>query len=56
MFDVKEAYIELPERARQFDSYVCENCGETAGANWIRVQDGKKLCLDCCVKYNRFCV
>ena len=54
MFQVKEATLTLPERARLFDSYVCESCGETAGANWIRIQGGKKLCLDCCVKYDRF--
>lgn len=56
MFDVKETKIVLPERARIFDSYVCDCCGETAGANWIRIQDGKKLCLDCCAKYDRFSV
>lgn len=54
LFDVKETKIELPERARIFDSYVCECCGETAAANWIRIQDGKKLCMDCCQKYDRF--
>lgn len=56
MFDVRETKIVLPERARIFDSYVCDCCGETAGANWIRIQDGKKLCLDCCTKYDRFSV
>lgn len=54
LFDVKEATIELPERARLFDSYKCECCGETAGANWIRIADGKKLCLDCYKAYDRF--
>lgn len=56
MFEVKETTIKLPERARIFDSYVCECCGETAGANWIRLQGGKKLCLDCCRRYDRFSV
>ena len=54
LFDVKEATIALPERARLFDSYVCECCGETTGANWIRIADGKKLCLDCYKSYDRF--
>lgn len=54
MFDAKPAVIPLPERARIFDSYACEACGETAGANWIRIQEGKKLCLDCAVRYDRF--
>ena len=54
MFTVKETKITLPEQARLFDSYVCECCGETAGANWIRLADGKKLCVDCYSKYDRF--
>ena len=54
MFDVKETKIALPESARIFDSYVCECCGETAGANWIRIQGGKKLCIDCYQAYDRF--
>lgn len=54
MFDVKETTIELPEQARIFKSYVCDCCGETAGANWIRLQGDKKLCLDCYQSYDRF--
>lgn len=56
MFDVKETTIRLPEKARLFDSYVCDCCGETTGANWIRLAADKKLCLDCYESYNRFCV
>lgn len=54
MFDVRETKITLPEKARLFESYVCECCGETTGANWIRLQGGKKLCIDCYASYNRF--
>lgn len=54
MFDVKETTCALPEPARIFDSYRCECCGETAGANWIRISNGKKLCLDCYQAYDRF--
>ena len=54
MFDVKETTIALPEQARLFDSYACESCGETTGANWIRLAGGKKLCLDCYSEYDRF--
>ena len=56
MFEVKETAIRLPEKARLFDSYVCDCCGETTGANWIRLAVDKKLCLDCYESYNRFCV
>ena len=54
MFDVKETTICLPEKARLFDSYTCDRCGESTGANWIRFADGKPLCLDCCGSYDRF--
>jgi len=54
MFTVKPTTIVLPEKARIFDSYVCEECGETTGANWIRIAGGKKLCLDCYRTYDRF--
>lgn len=54
MFAVKETTIRLPEQARLFDSYVCDCCGETTGANWIRLAGEKKLCLDCYENYDRF--
>lgn len=54
MFDVKKAVIQLPEKARLFDSYTCDCCGESTGANWIRLSGGKKLCLDCYQTYDRF--
>ena len=54
MFEVKEATSRLPEKARLFDSYICDCCGETTGANWIRLAEGKKLCLDCYESYDRF--
>ena len=54
MFDVKQTTIQLPEKARLFDSYVCECCGESTGTNWIRLAGGKKLCLDCYESYDRF--
>ena len=54
LFDVKETTTPLPEKARLFDSYICDCCGEKTGANWIRIVNGKKLCLDCCKDYNRF--
>lgn len=54
LFDVKEAKIVLPERARLFNSYVCDCCGEKVGENWIRLAGDKKLCLDCFVAYDRF--
>ena len=54
MFEVKETTICLPEKARLFDSYTCDCCGEVTGANWIRLSGDKKLCLDCYDNYDRF--
>ena len=54
MFDVKETTIRLPEKARLFNSYTCDCCGEITGANWIRLAGDQKLCLDCYESYDRF--
>jgi len=54
MFEVKEAFITLPEKAKLFDSYACDCCGEVTGSNWIRLAGDKKLCLDCYESDNRF--
>ena len=54
LFEVKESTIRLPEKARLFDSYICDCCGEVTGANWIRLSGDKKLCLDCYESYDRF--
>ena len=54
MFDVKDATIRLPEKARLFASYICDCCGERTASNWIRLAGGRKLCLDCYEGYDRF--
>lgn len=54
LFDVKPVALALPEKARLFDSYHCDCCGEVTGANWIRLAGEKKLCLDCYESYDRF--
>ena len=54
MFEVKPTTIQLPEKARLFSSYTCDCCGESTGANWIRLDGDKKLCLDCWETYDRF--
>ena len=54
MSAVRAATIQLPEKARLFDSYTCDCCGETTGANWVRLAGDKKLCLDCYETYDRF--
>lgn len=53
LFDFKEPTFPAPENARIFRSVACEQCGENASENKIRLQDNKKLCLDCCQEYSR---
>ncbi len=54
LFEIKEVTLKLPETARIFESYECACCGEKTGAHWIRLVDGKKVCLDCYAHYDRF--
>ena len=53
LFEVKEPHLPLPEGARRFESYECECCGELTGTNWIRLFEGKKVCIDCYKSYDR---
>ena len=54
LFDVKEAKIHLPERARLFRSVPCSICAEETAEHLCRLMDGKPVCLDCADQYDRF--
>ena len=54
LFDVKPAVLSLPEKARLFQSLPCDGCGEVTAEHLLRLENGKKLCLDCFRAYNRF--
>lgn len=47
LFDRMLVRYPLPEQARIFQSYSCEECGEMTADYFLRVQHGKKICLDC---------
>ena len=53
VFDLKEPGYELPEPARLFSSVICESCGESTAEPYIRIENGKKICLDCFKDYFR---
>ncbi|MGI6706663.1 MAG: FmdE family protein [Clostridia bacterium] len=53
IFSFSELKYELPEKARIFQTVICEMCGEGAPEHKIRLQDGKKVCLDCFKAYDR---
>lgn len=53
VFDVKFINVDLPEKARLFNTIICQECGEGAAEHKIRIQNGKKVCLDCFKEYTR---
>lgn len=53
IFTFSEPNFELPEKARLFETVICEECGEGAPEHKIRLQEGQKVCLDCFKPYDR---
>jgi formylmethanofuran dehydrogenase subunit E len=53
LFEYKEPSYTPPQKARLFTSIACEQCGESAPEHKMRLQEGKKVCLDCFSDYNR---
>lgn len=53
LFRWKKVEIALPEGARLFSSVECERCAENAPEHKIRLQEGKRVCLDCYEEYTR---
>ncbi|MGI6722465.1 MAG: FmdE family protein [Anaerovoracaceae bacterium] len=54
LFETGPVKFELPEKARIFKSYPCEECGEMTADYFMRMQDGKRVCLSCFKDYERF--
>lgn len=53
VFEFSVPKYDLPERARIFNTEVCELCGEGAPEHKMRLSGGKRVCLDCVTEYNR---
>ncbi len=47
LFLLKRPNFSCPGRALIFNTIECENCGEGTAEPFIRLQEEKKLCLDC---------
>ena len=47
IFSVEKPRYPVPDKARIYQTVTCELCGEGAAENKIRLQDGKKVCVDC---------
>ena len=52
IFDFGEAPFPLPEEAKIYSSHNCAVCGERTAEPWLRVKDGRLLCLDCLEQEN----
>jgi formylmethanofuran dehydrogenase subunit E len=53
LFEFKQPHYDLPEKARIFNTIICENCLEAAAEHKMRLQDNKTVCLDCFEDYSR---
>lgn len=53
LFSFGKPVFELPERAVIFNSVICEECGEKAREDKIRLKNDKKVCLGCFKEYDR---
>ncbi len=53
IFNFSKPKFELPEKARLFNTVVCEICGEGAPEHKMHLQDGKRVCSDCFHDYGR---
>lgn len=53
VFEIKKPGYPLPEAARLFPSIDCELCGESTAEPYIRLENGKRVCLDCFRDYFR---
>jgi formylmethanofuran dehydrogenase subunit E len=53
VFQIKKPHYEIPEKARIFNTIICDNCKEGTPEHKIRLSNDKKLCLDCYEEYSR---
>jgi len=53
MFDIKYVNVEIPYKARIFNSVKCSKCGEMFAESRARMQDGEIVCVSCYDEYTR---
>lgn len=53
IFEEKTADYALPEEAKIFNSLDCALCGENTAEPYLRMQEGKIVCMDCFHEYRR---
>ncbi len=53
MFDIKFVDVEIPQKARIFNSVKCSKCGEMMAESRARVQNEEFVCIPCYEEYTR---
>jgi formylmethanofuran dehydrogenase subunit E len=53
VFSFSKPAFALPDKARLFNTIICESCGEGAPEHKMRINGGKTVCLDCFKDYSR---
>jgi formylmethanofuran dehydrogenase subunit E len=53
MFNVKFVDVDIPHKARIFNSVKCAECGEMMAESRARVQNGEYVCIPCYEEYTR---
>jgi formylmethanofuran dehydrogenase subunit E len=53
MFDIKHVNVEIPQKARIFNSVKCSKCGEMFAESRARMQNGEIVCISCYDQYTR---
>ncbi|MDK2835207.1 MAG: formylmethanofuran dehydrogenase subunit [Methanolobus sp.] len=53
MFDIRFVDVEIPQKARIFNSLKCTKCGEMMAESRARVQNGEFVCIPCFEGYTR---
>ncbi|MDD4159722.1 MAG: FmdE family protein [Synergistaceae bacterium] len=53
IFDVKETLFDLPPKAEIYKSQKCCMCGELTAEPWLRIKNGRTVCIDCFQKSGR---
>ncbi len=53
LFKIERIKIEIPEKARIFQSIRCTECGELVAEHRARVENGALVCIPCFDEYSR---
>ncbi|MBN2109502.1 MAG: TraR/DksA C4-type zinc finger protein [Methanosarcinaceae archaeon] len=53
MFNIRFVDVEIPRKARIFNSVRCSKCGEMMAESRARVQNGEYVCIPCYEEYTR---